>query len=62
MCDVISAMLAELGDEEHEETRQRIYARLIDAFEDMDCDTLGECAGDDPAFDRALVDAGHEID
>jgi hypothetical protein len=59
MSDVITALCVEVPDKDK---RQRIYARLIRAFEDMDCDTLGECAGDDSAFDAALKEAGHDID
>lgn len=32
--------------------RKIIYIRLIEAFESADCDTLDECYGDDPAFDK----------
>lgn len=31
--------------------RQEIYQRLIEVFEDQDCDTLDECVGKDKAFD-----------
>ena len=32
-------------------TRSDIYERLIPVFENADCDTLGECVGEDVAFD-----------
>jgi hypothetical protein len=32
----------------------RFYKRLIEAFEDHDCDTLDECRDIDPLFDNAL--------
>jgi hypothetical protein len=35
-------------------TRSLVYSLLIPAFEDFDCDTLQECLGKDPAFDKAL--------
>ncbi len=31
--------------------RRAIYADLAEVLEDMDCDTLFECRGQDPAFD-----------
>ena len=36
------------------DTREEIYVEMITAFEDMDCDTLQECMGEDEAFDAAL--------
>jgi hypothetical protein len=35
--------------------RQNFYTQVIEAFEAKDCDTLHECVGLDPAFDRALA-------
>lgn len=32
--------------------RNRIYRELIPAFKQFDCDTLGECLGQDIEFDR----------
>lgn len=40
--------------------RKAIYATLIDACEDEDCDTLDECTGVDPCFDMALIAAHPE--
>lgn len=37
-----------------EDERSEFYAHMIDAFEDADCDTLDECMGSDPIFDRLL--------
>lgn len=37
--------------------RERIYVRLIDAFENDDWDTQDECRGRDKAFDAALKNA-----
>jgi hypothetical protein len=34
-------------------TRQVIYSELIPAFESFDADTLEECKGEDPAFNKA---------
>jgi len=36
----------------NEEERVNFYDEMIDAFEDADCDTLDECLGDDPVFDK----------
>jgi len=36
------------------DTKRRIYLDLIEAFEDMDCDTLMECAEDSVEFKVAL--------
>jgi len=36
------------------DTREEIYVEMIAAFEDLDCDTLQECLGEDEAFDSAL--------
>jgi hypothetical protein len=51
MSKVIRAVQAEVPDDD---ARRRIYKPLIRAFEDDDCDTLYECKGKDPAFDKAL--------
>ena len=59
MCDVIAAIRPRVLQEK---ARLEIYRELIDAFEEMDCDTLGECAGEDDVFDEALRAAGHDID
>lgn len=45
-----------------EDSRVEIYKVLITNFEDFDCDTMSECLGDDPAFDRARKLLGNEID
>lgn len=34
--------------------REKIYQHLIEAFEDLDCDTLDECVGEDPVFDKVF--------
>jgi hypothetical protein len=35
-------------------TREKCYRQIIEAFSNQDCDTLSECYGADPVFDRAL--------
>lgn len=37
--------------------RKAVYTPLIEAFEDMDCDTLSECLRNDSAFDEAYREA-----
>jgi hypothetical protein len=34
--------------------RKRFYMDMIEAFEEADCDTLGECCGEDDMFDEAM--------
>lgn len=34
-----------------DKVRRKIYKKMINAFEEMDCDTLMECKGIDPTFD-----------
>lgn len=36
--------------------REKIYSKMIDVFEDHDCDTLHECLGVDKAFDTVYKD------
>jgi len=51
--------LAEIVDDD--DVRQTFYSRMIEIFEDHDCDTLDECCGIDAAFDEAF-DEYTEID
>lgn len=37
-----------------EASKPAFYKALIEALENHGCDTLGECMGIDPAFDKAL--------
>jgi uncharacterized membrane-anchored protein YjiN (DUF445 family) len=37
-----------------EKARANVYKTMIRAFEDEDADTLDECRGQDPVFDKAL--------
>ena len=34
------------------DAKRRIYRRMIEAFEDRDCDTIEECLGIDDDFDE----------
>ena len=52
MAEVIESLLRNVADDE---ARNRIYTRLIPAFEKHDWDTQDECRGLDPAFDKALA-------
>lgn len=54
-----SSMLSEIievinENVESEESRLQIYRRLIDIFEDRDCDTICECVDEDETFDKVL--------
>ncbi len=57
MSGIAAKLIAKVPDEA---SRYEIYRILITEFEEMDCDTLDECRGDDPALDRALADANKE--
>jgi hypothetical protein len=37
-----------------EASKPAFYKALIEELESHDCDTLGECMGEDAAFDKAL--------
>jgi hypothetical protein len=49
--NVIEILQKEMTDDA---VRQRIYERLIPAFQNQDWDTEMECVGTDPAYDAAL--------
>ena len=49
MGGIIEAVKANVPDEE---TRVRIYRKVIDVLSDLDWDTKDECLGDDPAYDK----------
>ena len=51
MSKVIAALQEHMPDEK---ARREVYGTLIEAFEDMDWDTQGECEGVDPVFDATL--------
>ena len=42
--------------------RKLIYMRLIEAFQNYDCDTLDECTDIDPVLDKLLLEALVEED
>jgi hypothetical protein len=52
---LISTMKEHVKDDE---MRTAIYADMIRAFEDEDCDTLYECEEEDPAFAKAFKKGG----
>lgn len=52
----VAAIQANVSDDE---ARYRIYVDMVNAFEEEDCDTLYECMGTDPAFDRAFKEVGN---
>jgi hypothetical protein len=49
--DLIKA-LSETVDDDY--VREAFYKKMIEIFEDHDCDTLDECCGVDAAFDSAF--------
>lgn len=49
MSDIIDVVYTNVRDNK---ARTKIYSSLIEAFEDMDCDTLMECMGVDDEYDR----------
>lgn len=55
--ELMSSVIFALSHVKDSAVRRGVYAVLIPAFEDMDCDTLDECRGEDAAFDAALNDA-----
>lgn len=54
MNDIIGKMLDAFPDDE--DIRKKIYDILIETFEELDCDTLHECLGEDEAFDFVYRD------
>lgn len=55
--DLMDSVIFALKPVKDAAVRRGVYAVLIPAFEDMDCDTLYECRGEDKAFDAALDNA-----
>ena len=49
--DLIKA-LSETVEDDY--VREEFYKKMIEIFEDHDCDTLDECVGVDAAFDSAF--------
>jgi len=59
MCHIIDTLKTNVVDEK---IRKNIYIDLINEFENMDCDTLCECMGEDEAYDTAMIEIYPEID
>lgn len=51
-------VLNEVGVEDSQ--KKTIYSKLIEAFQNEDCDTLEECLGEDKVYDEALQAADPE--
>jgi hypothetical protein len=51
MSEIITSLKDKIPDDL---VRQEIYETLIPAFEGYDCDTLDECKGLDPSFEKLL--------
>lgn len=49
--DIIEILKAEIDDED---IREEIYVRMIEVFQDHDCDNLEECLGEDTVFDNVF--------
>lgn len=49
--DLIKALQESVEDDY---VREEFYKKMIEIFEDHDCDTLDECVGVDAAFDSAF--------
>lgn len=49
--DLIKALQESVEDDY---IREEFYKKMIEIFEDHDCDTLDECVGVDAAFDSAF--------
>jgi hypothetical protein len=49
--EIIGVLKKELPDDKR---RERVYKRLIVAFQNHDWDTESECMGDDPVYDALL--------
>ena len=49
--DLIKALQESVDDDY---VREEFYKKMIEIFEDHDCDTLDECVGVDAAFDSAF--------
>jgi hypothetical protein len=54
MGELIDSLKRHVPDDE---AREAVYVDMINALQDMDCDTLQECEGEDEAFDNALREA-----
>ena len=57
LCDIIETIKTHVDDKE---IRAAIYAELVSAFEDRDCDTLDECMTIDSVFDEYLKENGFD--
>lgn len=53
MSNIIEALDNEIDDMD---TKRRIYKTIIPAFENMDCDTLGECINESIEFKHAYAE------
>lgn len=55
--NIIEALLDSGIDED---ARESVYRALIPQFEDMDCDTMDECVGNDKIFDKVYKELNPE--
>lgn len=55
---LFSDIIIALNEQDLEDdVRKKVYDALIPAFENMDCDALQDCMGEDDSFDEALMQA-----
>lgn len=57
--DVITSVVEEVEDPN---IRCRLFYILIQNFKDFDCDTLDECVGQDPSFDKAWKELHEDLE
>lgn len=58
---LMSEIIAIIKKDVPVDVRRKLYEKLIPAFQDMDCDTLDECRGEDKAFAK-VMDELHKDD
>jgi len=51
--EIMDMIIKAIKEKIDSEDKEVIYRDFIQYFEDNDCDTLEECLGEDPVFDRA---------
>ena len=53
---IVALIDADIDDD----SRENVYRAIIPCFEDMDCDTLMECLGEDKIFDFVYKELNKE--
>ena len=60
MSEIITALEDNINTDD--KSKELFYTHIIEAFEDLDCDTLGECLGESTIFDKAYHNFHPNID